>query len=416
MEATAVDGALSLPQGGGALQTLGERFSPDLHTGTGNLSVPIALPRGRNGFQPDLHLDYSTGYGNGPFGLGWQLSVPTITRKTSKGVPAYNDARDVFVLSGAEDLVEVQPGTARYRPCVESVFARIVHHSGAGGDYWQVWANDGLRNLYGNPGGTPDPAVVAHPSGRPYRWQLSRTEDPFGNRIEYDYRRDPASPVIYVEEIRYADHGDRDAPDFLVRVRFWYSPRSDAFVDRRAGFDLATTLRCTRIEVYCGEAPTAPGRVYHLDYNEADGVSLLEQIRAEGRDGARSESLPPLEFGYTEFAPARRRAVPISGELPGRSLGSPGLTLADLSGGGLPDILELDGVARYWRNRGGGRFASPRQMARAPSIGQLATAQAAVLDANGDGRLDLVVSDGILAGYFPLSYDARWDVRSFRRY
>src|SRR5438309_6907910 len=103
---------ISLPKGGGALQGIGEKFSPDLFTGTGNFTVPIALPPGRNGFQPQLSLVYSTGNGNGPFGLGWSLSVPGVSRKTSKGVPQYRDAgvasdleRDVFILSGAEDLV-----------------------------------------------------------------------------------------------------------------------------------------------------------------------------------------------------------------------------------------------------------------------------------------------------------------------
>ena len=41
---------ISTPQGGGALHGIGETFSPDLHTGTGNFTAPIALPPGRNGF------------------------------------------------------------------------------------------------------------------------------------------------------------------------------------------------------------------------------------------------------------------------------------------------------------------------------------------------------------------------------
>ena len=98
---------LSLPKGGGALQGIGEKFAPDLHTGTGNFTVPIALPPGRNGFQPQLSLVYSTGNGNGPFGLGWSLSIPGVSRKTSDGVPRYDDAQDTFLLSGAEDLVPV---------------------------------------------------------------------------------------------------------------------------------------------------------------------------------------------------------------------------------------------------------------------------------------------------------------------
>src|SRR5215475_15107255 len=84
---------ITLPQGGGALQGIGETFSPDLFTGTGNFTVPIALPPGRNGFQPQLSLVYSTGNGNGPFGLGWGLSVPGVSRKTSKGIPLYGDER-----------------------------------------------------------------------------------------------------------------------------------------------------------------------------------------------------------------------------------------------------------------------------------------------------------------------------------
>ena len=67
---------IALPQGGGALSGIGEKFAPDLHTGTGNFTIPIAVPPGRNGFQPQLNLIYSTGSGNGPFGLGWSLSLP----------------------------------------------------------------------------------------------------------------------------------------------------------------------------------------------------------------------------------------------------------------------------------------------------------------------------------------------------
>src|ERR687893_1254920 len=122
---------ISLPKGGGALQGIGEKFSPDLHTGTGNFTVPIALPPGRNGFQPQLNLVYSTGTGNGPFGLGWSLTIPGVSRKTSKGVPVFDDAQDVFVLSGSEDLVEVAPvseTTTRYRPRTEGLFAQILYH------------------------------------------------------------------------------------------------------------------------------------------------------------------------------------------------------------------------------------------------------------------------------------------------
>lgn len=88
---TTASQVIALPKGGGALSGIGETFSPDLHSGTGNFAVPISLPPGRNGVQPQLRLAYSTGAGNGPFGLGWGISVPSVTRKTAKGVSRYRD-------------------------------------------------------------------------------------------------------------------------------------------------------------------------------------------------------------------------------------------------------------------------------------------------------------------------------------
>lgn len=74
--------AIVAPSSGGAQSGLGEKFSPDLFTGTGNFSVPIAVPSGRNRMQPNLSLGYSTGNGNGFFGAGWALGIPGITHKT----------------------------------------------------------------------------------------------------------------------------------------------------------------------------------------------------------------------------------------------------------------------------------------------------------------------------------------------
>jgi hypothetical protein len=84
-------------------------FAANPVTGTGAMSVPIATSPGRSGFGPQLSVSCDSGAGNGPFGIGWNLSLAAITRKTDKGLPQYCDAEesDVFILSGAEDLVLV---------------------------------------------------------------------------------------------------------------------------------------------------------------------------------------------------------------------------------------------------------------------------------------------------------------------
>jgi hypothetical protein len=80
--------------------------------------------------------------------LGWNIGLLSITRKTQKGLPQYDglpkyydaEESDVFILSGAEDLVPVidqdenryvdetsNPDFIifRYRSCIESLLARI---------------------------------------------------------------------------------------------------------------------------------------------------------------------------------------------------------------------------------------------------------------------------------------------------
>jgi RHS repeat-associated protein len=435
--------SISLPTGGGALQGIGEKFSPDLHTGTGNLTVPIAIPPGRNGFHPELDLAYSTGAGNGPFGLGWTLGLPGIRRRTARGVPRY-DGSDVFVLSGAEDLVPVggaPPGAQRYRPRTEELFARIDRHSAGGEDRWEVRARDGLVSHYGTrrpadaADGWVDPAAVADPAdpGRVFEWRLTLTTDSFGNRIEYAYERDEVAAEgphawdqLRLAEIRYADYGDPDEPRFLASVRFHYEPRPDPFSEYRAGFEVRTVRRCTRIDTAVDPGSPTPVRSYHLLYLDQldqppdevplNGVSLLAEIQVEGHGGTGTERLPPMRFGYTRFAPERRGLAPVEGPaLPPGSLASPDYALVDLFGSGLPDLLEMNGACRFWRNEGRHRIGLPREMAEAPAGLALADPGVQIGDANGDGRPDLMVSSADLSGYYPMRFGGLWDRRSFQR-
>src|SRR5215472_14346080 len=143
--------SISLPKGGGAIRGTGEKFAANPTTGAGAMSVPIATSPGRSGFGPQLSLSYDSATGNSPFGFGWSLSLPSISRKTEKGLPIYADGAesDVYLLSNADDLVPVfrqdEDGdwvrdaqgnllihqdeidgylVRRYRPRLEGLFAR----------------------------------------------------------------------------------------------------------------------------------------------------------------------------------------------------------------------------------------------------------------------------------------------------
>ncbi|MDQ1645886.1 MAG: hypothetical protein QOJ50_2070, partial [Cryptosporangiaceae bacterium] len=431
---------ISLPQGGGAVRGLGESFQPDLHTGTGNLTVPIELPAGRAGTAPALALSYSTGNANGFLGMGWSLAVPSIRRKTSAGLPRYGPS-DTFVLAGAEDLVAVpggSPGRARFRPRVEGVFARIEHVTGGGADYWEVRGGDGMVSRYGTPcpAGAPadwrDPAAISDPADprRVFGWLLSQVADPSGNAVAYRYERDGDPAVLGYDQLRLAEVSyvdvpgeDPSAPEYLVTIRLRYAERPDAFSGRRAGFEIRTTRRCTAIETWTpGRDGPVLAKVVALEYQNASpgsGRSLLTGLRVEGHDGDDVQALPPLEFGYTAFTPERRRYEPVTaapgGGLPAQSLVGGSLELADLFGDGLPCLLELNGQARYWRNTGGARFEGPRTMTAAPPV-SLAESGVQLADMNGDGRADLLISQPPLSGYYPLTASGTFDPGGFVPY
>jgi hypothetical protein len=430
---------ISLPNGGGAQQGIGEKFSPDLHTGTGNFTVPIMLPSGRNGFQPQLSLVYSTGNSNGPFGLGWDLSVPRVSRQTSKRIPQYDDSKDTFILSGTEELLPVERASAKtlYRPRTEGLFARIYHlHDPATSDNcWEVQSKDGLVSLYGTrQSAGSDPAVIANPDPlkrrQVFAWKLTETRDLFGNRIEYAYipdQPDPLSSDVHewnqplLQQIRYANYTDQDTTKYLVSVTFEYEERADAFSEYRAGFEIRTTKRCKAITIQTHTDKDRFVRTYALDYetDPRNGLSLLRQVKVLGYNDENRmiEELPPLNFGYTGFEPHKRKFFPLTGaDLPPFSLANADYEQVDLFGSGLPDILEMNGAVRYWRNLGEGRFDRPREMATAPAGLRLADKGVQLIDANGDGQADLLVVNDRLAGYFPLRFEGLWDSRSFQPY
>lgn len=192
--------SISLPKGGGAIRGIGEKFAANPVTGTGSMTVPIATSPGRSGFGPQLALSYDSGAGNGPYGFGWNLSLPAITRKTDKGLPQYRDAEesDVFLLSGAEDLVPVLrpdesrfkddttvPGYTihRYRPRIEGLFARIERwtRQSNGDVHWRSISRDNILTLYGK---DADSRIAdSEDPRRIFSWLICETRDDKGNAV-----------------------------------------------------------------------------------------------------------------------------------------------------------------------------------------------------------------------------------------
>ena len=239
--------AVSLPTGGGAIKGLGEKFAANPVNGTGSIAVPIAISPGRSGFAPQLTLSYDSAAGNGPFGFGWSLGLPQISRKTDNALPRYDDAAesDVFILSGVEDLVPLlveQNGAwsreaiadrtigadtfsiRRYRPRIEGAFARIERWTRLrdGEVHWRSISPDNHLTLYGS---TAD-SRVADPADprRVFTWLICESRDDKGNAVVYEYKHEDGAGADFsrAHQRNRGGQGDvaRSAQRYIKRIRY----------------------------------------------------------------------------------------------------------------------------------------------------------------------------------------------------
>jgi Salmonella virulence plasmid 65kDa B protein/Insecticide toxin TcdB middle/N-terminal region/Insecticide toxin TcdB middle/C-terminal region len=300
--------ALSLPKGGGALRGIGEKFAVNAATGSASFSIPVGVSPGRDGFGPSLELNYSAGAGNSVYGAGWQLGVPSISRRTEKGLPRYLDAieSDVFVLSGAEELVpalddanfgpaastEGQWRVRRYRPRVETDFSRVERwtHQLTGDVHWQVTSRDNITRVFGRSAASRivDPKQPA----RIFSWLLEETRDDRGNVTLFEYKAEDGAGVSalhvaerarfefavdgaatftatsqrYLKRISYGNRQPFVAADFMFQLVLDYGEhlgslptpneaevwpvRQDPFSTHRAGFDVRSYRLCQRFLMF----------------------------------------------------------------------------------------------------------------------------------------------------------------------
>ncbi len=289
---------------------MGERVEANPANGSCNIELPLLLPEGRGDLGTRLTLSYSSGGGEGPFGLGWSLSVPQVTRRTDRGVPNYGlgEYPDTFQLTGEDDLVpwEVQNldgsvslhvtvfghwSIQRYRPRNEQFAARIEHWSdsrkSADPGHWRVTSRESVIYLYGHDAD----ARIADPADpqRVFTWLLQEVRDDRGNSAIFRYKAEDGAGVDpnAVHELHRwrQDRYGATAQRYLKRVL--YANLKPESVDRGNRFEpQAWNIAEPRAENWCYELV--------FDYGEHDEAdpSPLEQstwtLRREGLSAYRS--------------------------------------------------------------------------------------------------------------------------------
>jgi RHS repeat-associated protein len=428
--------AISLPQGSGKIQGMGESFSAQLSTGIATFSVPFSLLPARGGAQPSLGLSYSSSGGFGLAGVGWDVGVPFIARQTDRGVPSYDDRaafhpnQDHFVFNGGQELVpicvvtggvcagapgEVMPawgeGSQYFRPRVEGSFLRFFWS--ADHKTWRVQDKSGVTMELGVPldGSHDTSALDVNPSApeQIYRWHLVRQYDTQGsgttgasaNPPSPNVSPTPSNVVVY----QYVQNGGMaylsDIYDttpnttpattavglFAHHTHLNYEQRSDPTFSFRSGWRIDQTERLAGVDVTSktfhdeGTGARHQVRRYHLSYDPAYHASLLASVQVEGRCSSDETKAPAEKAGAAEAGAPSGRVVELLDAVTGCDT-LPAMTFAYTHVSGTSDLPSYEAINEQVHS-----------IASSPTV-SIDAAGTGLMDINADGLPDVLQAIG----------------------
>ncbi|UII77352.1 FG-GAP-like repeat-containing protein [Flagellimonas sp. HMM57] len=273
-------------------------------TGAVTYSVPIDVPPGINGIQPEIALAYNSQSGNGLAGWGWNVSgISVITRIPStlfhdNQIDAVDfDSNDRFTLDGQRLILKIGTYGANGAEYQTESYSNIkitshgTHHTSgiAGPSYFKVYYPDGSIAFYGqntNSRGRNDYAITY--------W-----ENPQGIRINYSYNTIQNSLRIY--KISY---GHRGTASPINEIEFVYGDRKR---DEQSYINGTRFIRNTILKEINvrGQGGTAY-RNYVIQHSETSlGYERVTSVQEKTGDNSDSRNAITFTYGNTPTSTSR---------------------------------------------------------------------------------------------------------------
>ncbi len=366
----------------------------DQSTGALVYSYPLAVPPGRNGLQPDLALTYNSQQGitaDNIVGYGWSLNIPSITRLNKTGTEKlYTDNYFSSSLSG--ELV-LTSGTAYAAKVENGDYLKYAYN----GTSWTVTDKKGTVYKFGQTAAArqDDPAAT-----KTYKWLLSEVRDTNSNYISYTYTKDAGQ--IYPNQITYTGNGTTPG---ALEVDFTIGARTDVVSSYSAGFNVTTNYQLTGMST---KVNAVLAHTYTLAYTTGDKSArpFLSSITESGTDETTlvTTTLPAQSFTYQTHGSGWTDAtitVPYY-VVGGGHNEDAGTRFGDVNGDGLLDIVVSNNfypnpvVKQVWLNQGNGTWSQATGWTIPVPFTDCCgptPLQAELADVNGDGLADIVFSN-----------------------
>lgn len=360
-------------------------------TGAATYSIPIEVPPGIGGVQPQLSLEYSSQTGNGLLGMGWSLDglsvitrCPTTLAQDNFLDPVDFDGNDRLCLDGQRLVTVTNTGCAggdEYRTEID-IYARICAYGAQGsGPVWlKVWTKAGQVMEFG---ATADARIEAQGRSDVLVWALNRVSDTTGNYLAVTYHEDAANGEHYPLRIDYTGNTNQGMTPYHA-VNFIYEQRPDQTWGWIGGSITRSRVRMTNVQVYAGAGAV---RDYRFAYETSSmtarsRLTSLTQCAGTGYSAA-CQPVTGLTWsdGMAGFVPAVSTGRSNTGYQYAQAM--------DINGDGKTDLAYCANAASYWQiliSNGNG-FNAPI------TTGALCTnfQYAVQIDYDSDGRVDLLV-------------------------
>jgi RHS repeat-associated protein len=273
-------------------------------SGSASYNIPIEVPPGRNGLQPNLALQYNSQQGNGLLGLGWGLAglssisrCPKTIAQDGVEIGIQFDASDRFCLQG-QRLVSTQgtygaSGTL-YTTERES-WSQIssLNRLENGPEYFAVTSKDGTLFEYG---GTDNSRILLQSNNQTTRvWALNKVTDKNKNTLIVSYKQDRNNGSYRVEEIKYTGYEGNNTA-FDRSVQFEYESRPDVLSSYTAGSVISINQRLKKIKTFLTGKLV---KEYRLNYSNKLPTQRSQLQQVEECD-AKEVCMPPTKFDWHE--------------------------------------------------------------------------------------------------------------------
>lgn len=436
-------GLMKVPEAGGTVTSESGSFRISSNKGASQYSLPLPTLPSRAGVGPSVALQYSQFAGDAGqgFGIGWSLSVPSISVSTDQGLPlagseasgeisaylSFEGQKLVFVrsqgdkliyrLKAHEDSIQVVYHKNLYAPTHARALDTGAPEITSG---FELVYPDGRRQLYSG-----DLTAAEGREGLVTRYPLSYEIAPFGETIAYRYTK--IGGRSYLTDISYAGGKSRiqfelidglnhlktyamgypqESPKLYAKLRasfdgkvqsqwcFAYLGRSS---DKRSDFSVKAHPDC----IERATSDITP----QIDRNSLTVLDELRMIYRYGEDqtlSAGTKQEAPLGFDYSSWSQnklAKRELVyQIPGLVEGAGFSVKNYELSDINHDGLVDAIRksANGNSDIYMSSGElkGLFKEPQfwtlnrgNLAISPN---LSSDDFHFADLNGDSLVDLI--------------------------